>query len=132
MSKHGLRFWHDMATHGPQKDPKMVIFPNALFLHFSWDLPTFSAEGPIPNAKKNTFFTRGPNPKVLIMRWKGPNHRNTLYVSFFFTKRLVDSVNQNLRPTPPKPACGNDAVFSLSQTMMVNGTGRCNNCHKMT
>ena len=55
----------------PKKGPKTVIFPNALFSHFPWELPTFSAEGPIPNAQTGTFFTRGPNPKVLIMRWKG-------------------------------------------------------------
>ena len=53
-----------------KKSPKTVIFPNALFLHFPSDLPSFSAEGPILNATKGTFFTRGPNPKVLIMRWK--------------------------------------------------------------
>ena len=70
MSKHGLFFWHDMATHGPKKGPKLAIFPNALFLRFPWDLPTILARGPNPNAQKTPFFTQGPNPKVLIMRWK--------------------------------------------------------------
>ena len=35
MSKHGLFFGQDMATHGPQKGPKLAIFPNALFFTFS-------------------------------------------------------------------------------------------------
>ena len=48
ISKHGLPF---MA----QKGPKTAIFPDALFLRFPWDLPTFSAEGPIPNTKKRRF-----------------------------------------------------------------------------
>ena len=61
-------FGHDMAIHGPKKGPKTAIFPDALFLRFPWDLPKFSAEGPIPNAQKTQFLTRGPNPKVLIMR----------------------------------------------------------------
>ena len=33
------------------------------FLHFSWDLPTFSVEGPVPNAQKGTFL-----PEVPIQR----------------------------------------------------------------
>ena len=70
LSNRGLRFWHDLAIHGPKNGPKTAIFPNALFLHFTWDLPTIFAGGPIPNAQKDTFFARGPNPKVLIMRWK--------------------------------------------------------------
>ena len=81
LSNRGLRFWHDMAIHGPKKGPKTAIFPNALFLHFTWDLPTIFAGGPIPNAKKGTFL-----PEVLIQRsyscvGKGPNQRNTLYFS---------------------------------------------------
>ena len=58
LSKHGLLFWHDMAIHGPKKGPKTVIFPDALFLRFPWDLPTFSAESPIPNTKKALFRPR--------------------------------------------------------------------------
>ena len=42
-----------------------VSFPDALFLHFSWDLSTFSAEGPISNAQKGTCL-----PEVLIQRSK--------------------------------------------------------------
>ena len=53
-----------------KKGPKLAIFPNALFLRFPWDLPTILARGPHPNAQKRRFFTQGPNPKVLIMRWK--------------------------------------------------------------
>ena len=63
LSKHGLLFSHDMAIHGPKKGPKTAIFPDALFLRFPWDLPTFSAEGPIPNAQKRRFW-----PEVLIQR----------------------------------------------------------------
>ena len=48
-------FWHDMAIQGPKNDPKTVIFPDALFFTLPWDLPTFSAEGPIPNAQKRRF-----------------------------------------------------------------------------
>ena len=55
LSKHGLHLWHGMATHGPKKGPKTAIFPDALFLRVPWDLPTFSAEGPIPNAQKRRF-----------------------------------------------------------------------------
>ena len=57
------------STMDPKKRPKTVIFPDALFLHFPWDLPKFSAEGPITNAQKGACL-RGPIPKVLIMRWK--------------------------------------------------------------
>ena len=63
LSKHGFFFWHDMAIRGPEKGPKLAIFPNALFLHFSWDLPTILARGPNPNAKKSTF-----SPEVLSQR----------------------------------------------------------------
>ena len=62
-TKHGLFFWHGMAIQGPKKGPKLAIFPNALFLRFSWDLPTILARGPIPNAQK-----RRHVPKVLIQR----------------------------------------------------------------
>ena len=27
-------FWHDLAIQGPKNGPKLIIFPNALFLHF--------------------------------------------------------------------------------------------------
>ena len=47
--------YQNMAIHGPKKGPKTAIFPDALFLRFPWDLPTFSAEGPIPNAQKRRF-----------------------------------------------------------------------------
>ena len=63
LSNHGLRFWHDLAIHGPKKGPKTVFFPNALFLRFHWDLPTIFAGGPIPNAKEGTFW-----PEVLFRR----------------------------------------------------------------
>ena len=56
-----------MVNHGPQNGPKTVNFPNALFLHFSWDLPTILAGGPNPNAQKGTVSPRGPNLKVLII-----------------------------------------------------------------
>ena len=52
-----------MATHGPQKGPKLAIFPNALFLHFPWDLPTILARSPNPNAQKRRFST-----EVLIQK----------------------------------------------------------------
>ena len=55
LSNRGLRFWHDLVIHGPKKGPKTAIFPDALFLRFSWDLPTIFAGDPIPNAKKGTF-----------------------------------------------------------------------------
>ena len=68
LSKHGLLFWHDMVNHGPKKKVrKRSSFPAHCFLHFPWDLPTFSAEGPIPNDQKKHLFTRSPNPK-------GPDH----------------------------------------------------------
>ena len=57
LSKYGLLFWHDMAIHGPEKGPKLAIFPNALFLRFPWDLPTILARGPNPNAQKRRFST---------------------------------------------------------------------------
>ena len=63
------------STMGQKKVRKRSFFPAHCFLHFPWDLPTFSAEGPIPNAQKGTFL-----PEVLIQRscvGKGPNQRNT-------------------------------------------------------
>ena len=65
-------FWHRMVNHGDKKRSENGhFFPtHCFFLHFSWYLPTTSAQGPIPNRQKRHFFTRGPNPKVLIMRWK--------------------------------------------------------------
>ena len=50
LSKHGLLF--------SRKRSKLAIFPNALFLHFPWDLPTILARGPNPNAKKALFRPR--------------------------------------------------------------------------
>ena len=61
LSKHGLRFWHDLAIHGPKKRPKTAIFPDALFLRFPWDLPTIFAGDPIPNAKIGSL-----SPEILI------------------------------------------------------------------
>ena len=37
------------STMDPKTVQKRSFFPNALFLHVPWDLPTFSAGGPIPN-----------------------------------------------------------------------------------
>ena len=54
-----------------QRNPKTVIFPYALFLHFPWDLSTCSAQGPIPNAPKCLFGPEVLIQKVLIMLWKG-------------------------------------------------------------
>ena len=55
------------GTIWPSVDPKKVrkraIFPNALFLHFPWDLPTIFARGPIPNGQKRHF-----SPEVLNQR----------------------------------------------------------------
>ena len=60
-----------LARHGhlwtKKKGPKTVIFSNALFFHFPWDLPTFSAESSITNAQKRLFL----GPKSYS---KGPNH----------------------------------------------------------
>ena len=44
--------------------------PTHCFLHFPWDLPTIFAGGSYPKRQKRPFFARGPDPKVLIMRWK--------------------------------------------------------------
>ena len=63
LSKHGLLFGHEKTIQGPKKDPKLAIFPNALFLRFPWDLPTILARGPNPNAQKRRFL-----PKALIQR----------------------------------------------------------------
>ena len=57
LSKHGLLFWHDLAIHGPKNGPKLIIFPNALFLRFPWDLPTILDRGPNPNAQERRFST---------------------------------------------------------------------------
>ena len=62
-SKHALLFRHDIAIHGTRNGPKTVIFPNALFLHFPWDLSTSLAESPIPNAQKYVF-----RPEVLFQK----------------------------------------------------------------
>ena len=59
LSKHGLRCWHDVVIQGPKKGPKTSANPR--------DLPTCSAEGPIPNAPKRTFSRRSSS--------KGPIHR---------------------------------------------------------
>ena len=55
--KSRTRFGHDMVVHGLPKGPKTVIFPNALFVHFPWDLSTFSAEGFIQTPQKALFLT---------------------------------------------------------------------------
>ena len=52
-----------------KKGPKTTIFPNALFLHFSLDLPTFPAESPILNAQKRLF-----GPEVLFQRSQPAKH----------------------------------------------------------
>ena len=67
MSKHGLHLWHGMAIHGPKKGPKLVIFPNALFLRFPWDLPTILARRSYPKRPKTPLF----RPRSYS---KGPNH----------------------------------------------------------
>ena len=44
-----------LARHCQRWTQKRFFFPDALFLHVPWDLSTFSAEGPIPNAPKCVF-----------------------------------------------------------------------------
>ena len=34
VSKHELRFWHDMAIHGPKKGPKTAHFPQRIVFTF--------------------------------------------------------------------------------------------------
>ena len=46
LSKHGLRFWHDMATHGPKTDPKTVIFPTHCFKTFPGFVDVFGPQVP--------------------------------------------------------------------------------------
>ena len=63
----------------PKKVRKKDIFPDALFLHFTWDLSTCSAEVPMPSAQKGTVL-----PEVLLQRskscdGKSPHQRNTGY-----------------------------------------------------
>ena len=70
LSKRGLLFWHVMVIHGPQNGPKMIIFHNALFLHFSWDFSDVIGRRSYPKRPKRRLFTGGPIPKALIMRWK--------------------------------------------------------------
>ena len=57
-------FW---ARYGQPRTPKRSengqFSRRIAFLHFPWVLPTFSAEGPIPNAQEGTFLT-----KVLFQR----------------------------------------------------------------
>ena len=63
-----------MVVHGPQKRTKTILFyPTHCFFHFSWGLPTFSAERPIPNAQNRTFV-----PEVLFQ--KSYSCVNTRYV----------------------------------------------------
>ena len=51
------------STTDRQKVRKNAFSPDALFLHFPWDLS-------IQKSPKNTFLPRGPTPNVLVMRWK--------------------------------------------------------------
>ena len=61
-----LLFSHDMYGHPwTEKRSENGHFPDALFLRFTWDLPTFSAEGPIPNAQKTPFLTRGLIQRIM-------------------------------------------------------------------
>ena len=55
-----------LARYGPPWTPKRSEnghLSQRIGLHFPWDLSTFSAESPIPNAQKDTFL-----PEVLIQR----------------------------------------------------------------
>ena len=52
------------------KVPNTVIFPNALFLDFPGIYRCFRTKVLSQTLQNAFFITRGPNPKVLIMRWK--------------------------------------------------------------
>ena len=67
LTNRGIRFWHELAIHGPKKGPKTVFFPNALFLRFHWDLPTIFAMGSYPKRQKKALFGQKSYSK-------GPNH----------------------------------------------------------
>ena len=45
LSKYGLCFWHDMVYHKPNKRPKTVIFPDALFSYTSLEILAGSVRG---------------------------------------------------------------------------------------
>ena len=68
LSKHGLRFWHDMVNHGHKIGPKTAIFADALFFYmFPTFCQRFPTRGPIPNAHKKALFHQRSYSK-------GPNH----------------------------------------------------------
>ena len=91
LSKRDLLFWHVMVIHGPQNGPKTIIFPNALFLHFSWDFSDVIGRRSYPKTPKKTFVYQRSSSKV-------PNHalekvlnqRNTLYsVQLVFCRHFL-------------------------------------------
>ena len=65
LSKHGLRFWHDMVNHGPSKRSENGHFPRRIVFTLTFSDNRFYSKRP-----KRHFFTGGPVPKVLIVRWK--------------------------------------------------------------
>ena len=70
LSKHGLRFWHDMVNCKPRKRPKTATFPDTLFLHFSHGFVDDFGRRSFPkrpNAPKRHFFY----PRSCS---KGPDH----------------------------------------------------------
>ena len=85
----------DMVNYGPKKSPKTTIFPDALFLHFPWDLPTFFRHGvPFHTPQKALFhkksYSKSPNhasekvltnetpgKKKLVTGWFQRHHRHT-------------------------------------------------------
>ena len=86
MSKHGLRFGHDMVNHGPPRRSENGHFPRRIVFFFlkkkqklPWVLPTLPAEGPNPNVQKGTCLPQVPLQRSKSCVGKGPNQRNTRY-----------------------------------------------------
>ena len=73
-----------MVNYGPQKGPKTIIFPDALF--FTLLLGFTDVVG-----RRSCIVTRGPIPKVLMMRWKK--------VLTSESPRIVDTIQSHLLNT---------------------------------
>ena len=62
-------FLHEMVNYEPKKSGHGDFFRRIVFT-LRWDLPTFTAEGSYYKRPKLPCWARGPDPKVLTVRWK--------------------------------------------------------------
>ena len=113
-------------------DPKNVRkrFLDALFFHFPWDLQTFSAQGPIPNAPKRLFgprsFSKGPDHALVKVLSETPCTFQTSWKIRTLQKSLFgDSIQRDYNAETKTAYSRSKMVHWLDSTLSAHHIFSC-------